>query len=74
MSESGLIQHWKQIHCPNNKQCKDTQRNIIGRRTKIGPKKLSLKDLQSSFFLWSIGALLALMTFFTELILARVTR
>jgi len=74
MSESGLIQHWKQIHWPNNKQCKDTQRNVLGRRTKIGPKKLSLKDLQSSFFIWSIGGLLALMTFFIELILARVTR
>jgi len=75
MTESGLIQHWKQIHWPNNEQCKDfTQRNVIGRRTKMEPKRLSLNDMQSFFFILSIGALLALMAFFIELILARITR
>jgi len=79
MSESGLIQHWKQIHSPSIKQCKDTQqRNVMERSTKSEPKKLSLTHLQSSFFILSIGALLALMTFSVELILAsiltRITR
>jgi len=38
------------------------------------PKMLSLNDMQSFFFILSIGALLALMAFFIELILARITR
>ncbi len=52
MSDSGLIQHWRQIHWPSIKQCQDThQRNFIGKRTnKSEPKKISFNDLQSSFF------------------------
>ncbi len=71
MSESGLIQHWKQIHWPDIKKCKHAQR--IQMRTNREPKKLSLKDLQGSFFIWSTGFILALVAFLTELISARIT-
>lgn len=69
MSESGLIQHWKEIHWPNIKKCKQAQR--IQMRANSEPKKLSLKDLQGSFFIWSIGSSLALVTFSIEFIMAR---
>lgn len=72
MSENGLIQHWKKVHSPSIRQCKDTQRDGIERRTKSEPKKLSLKDLQSSFFVWSIGTLSALIAFSVELILSSI--
>ena len=71
MSESGLIQHWKQIHWPDIKKCKHAHQ--IQMRTTSEPKKLSLKDLQGSFLIWSTGCILALVAFLTELIIASVT-
>ncbi len=69
MSENGLIQHWKQIHWPNIKKCKQAQR--IQMRANSEPKKLSLKDLQGSFFILSIGSSLAVIAFSIELIMGR---
>lgn len=66
MSESGLIKHWKQIHWPKNEKCKGTLQ--VQMRTHSEPKKLSLRDLQGSFFIWSIGSLSALMIFIVELL------
>lgn len=70
MLESGLIEHWKRIHWPSIENCKDIQST----RRMNGPKRLSLKDLQSSFFLWCIGFILAIATFLAELLVGLCKR
>ena len=74
MLESGLIQHWKHIYWPDTKKCKHAQQRIQMMRTNSEPKKLSLKDLQGSFLIWSNGLFLAVVAFLIELIIARITR
>ena len=73
MLESGLIQHWKHIYWPDTRKCKHAQQRIQT-RTSSEPKKLSLKDLQGSFLIWSTGLFLAVVAFLIELIIARITR
>lgn len=68
MSESGLIQHWKRIHWPKIEKCKDAHQQTRMEAKSSEPKKLSLKDLQGSFFVLSIGSILALILFVVELL------
>ena len=68
MSESGLIKHWKRIHWPKIEKCKDARQHTRMEAKSSEPKKLSLKDLQGSFFVLSIGSILALILFVVELL------
>ncbi len=69
MLESGLIEYWKLLHWPSIEKCKDIQST----RRMNGPKRLSLKDLQSSFLLWSIGCILAISIFLVEMLVCNKT-
>ena len=59
MKESGLTEYWRKKHWPSLRQC-----NLAFR--KFGPRSLTLDDIQSAFFIWGLGAGLALISFAIE--------
>jgi len=70
MSDSGLIQHWRQMHWPSVK----TLSVILSEKELIRAslKRYHLMTCKVLFFILSIGTLLSLMTFLVELILSRI--
>jgi hypothetical protein len=59
MTESGLIEYWRERLWPSIKQCDPINQ-------KYGPRPLDLDSFQSPFLIWGIGTILALLSFVTE--------
>jgi hypothetical protein len=60
MIDTGLADYWRRKYTPLKNKCSDPDGN---RQTK---RKLTLRDLQSAFFILGVGALVALLAFIGE--------
>ena len=61
MIDTGLVDFWRRKYMPPKNKCSDPD----GQRQTTS--KLTLRDLQSAFFILGVGALLAVLTFIGEL-------
>ena len=59
MLEAGLGEHWKKRYWPSNRKCDNVKRSV-------GPKSLSLADLQGAFLILAIGSGSAFVVFLIE--------
>lgn len=68
MIEAGLREYWKKLYWPpSNRKCDNAKKFL-------GPKSLSLSDLQGAFLILAIGSGAAFVTFVLEGVVFLVRR
>lgn len=68
MEEKGLIRYWDQWFRRIPAQCIENTRKVIHKQPRVKNPRLSLKKLTGAFMIILVGYVLALFSFFVEVI------